>query len=382
MKLALFFSRGVSLKLWVDKGLFDREKLLYEKYLEENIFQKIYWVTYGCEDYELALSLKEDGKLHKDIEVIQMPNFFKIPKIGSYIYSLFLPFLQKKYLRKCEIYKTNQTDGSWSAVVAKKLYSKKLLYRTGYTISQLEDKLKRFNIVVRKAIGFFERFAYKNCDKAIVASKHNFEYIIEKYNLEENRLEVLYNFIDRDKFYDFELKREEKIVFIGRLSSEKNILNLIKALSRTDLSLDIYGSGYLESELKEYVSKNSLRVNFKGNIANSELPQVLNSAKYFALVSEHEGMPKALIEAMACGCLCIGTNVTGINEVILDGKTGLLANDTSDKEIEKVILKATQQTQKEVDVIKKNAKSCIDENFTLNSIYEKEKAIIRKLIND
>jgi glycosyltransferase involved in cell wall biosynthesis len=314
--------------------------------------------------------------------VIQMPSIFKILKIGSYFYSLFLPLLQKKYLNSCDIYKTNQTDGSWSAVIAKKFYGKKLLYRTGYTISQLENKLKRFNILVRKSIEFFEKFAYKNCDKAIVASLHNWEYVVNRYNLDESSVEILYNFIDRDKFYDFGNPREEKIVFIGRLSSEKNILNLIKAVSKTDLQLDIYGSGYLENELKEYVLKNSLRVDFKGNIPNSELPQVLNSAKYFALVSEHEGMPKALIEGMACGCLCIGTNVTGINEVILDGKTGLLVKDTTAEEIEKVILKAIQQTQNELDIIKQNAKQYIDQNFTLNSIYEKEKSIIREFINE
>lgn len=377
MTLGLFFSRGVSLKLWLDKGLYDREKLLYEKYLQENFFEKIYWFTYGVEDCELSLRLKEEGKLHKNIEVIQMPKIFKIPKIGSYIYSLFLPFLQKKYLVFCEVYKTNQTDGSWSAVIAKKLYGKKLLYRTGYTISQLENKLKRFNILVRQSIEFFERFSYQNCDKAVVASYHNFEYIIKKYNIDINCLEILYNFIDRNKFYDFGIEREDKIVFIGRLSSEKNILNLIKAVSKTDLQLDIYGSGYLENELKEYVLKNSLRVSFKGNVANSQLPSILNSTKYFALVSEHEGMPKALIEGMACGCLCIGTNVMGINEVILDGKTGLLAKDITDKEIEKVILKAIQQTDPEIDIIKKNAKSYVDNNFTLNSIYKKEKAIMR-----
>lgn len=382
MKMGLFFSRGVSLKLWLDKGLFDREKLLYEKYLEENIFDKIYWFTYGCEDYKLSLRLKKEEKLHKNIELIEMPRFFKIPKIGTYIYSLFLPFLQKKHLVSCEVYKTNQTDGSWCAVISKKLYGKKLLYRTGYTISQLENKLKRFNLVIRQMIEFFEKIAYKNCDKAIVASRHNLEYVVKKYSLEKNRIEILYNFIDRDKFYDFGLEREEKIVFIGRLSSEKNILNLIKAVDKTHLTLDIYGSGYLESELKEYVSKNNTRVNFKGNVANSELPGILNSAKYFALVSEHEGMPKALIEGMACGCLCIGTNVTGINEVILNDKTGLLARDTTAIEIEKVILKVIEQTQIEIDAIKQNAKQYIDENFTLNSIYEKEKAIIRALINE
>lgn len=382
MKLALFFSRGVSLKLWIDKGLFDREKLLYEKYLEDNIFEKIYLLTYGSNDYNLALKLKKEGKLHKDIEVIPMPKIFDIPKIGSYIYSLFLPFIQKKYLKSCKIYKTNQTDGSWSAVIAKKLYNKELLYRTGFTMSQLENKLKRFNIIVRKFIEWFEKIAYNNCDKAIVASKHNFEYVVQKYNLDKSQVEILYNFIDREKFYDFGGEREDKIVFIGRLSQEKNILNLIKAISQFDFPLDIYGSGYLENELQEYVSKHNLRVSFKGNVANSQLPSILNSAKYFALVSEHEGMPKALIEAMACGCLCLGTDVTGINEVILYGKTGMLARDTTVEDIKNVIALATKKTEKEIDNIKKNAKNYIDENFTLGSIYKKEKLIMRKLINE
>lgn len=382
MKLALFFSRGVSLKLWIDKGLFDREKLLYEKYLEENIFEKIYWFTYGIDDYKLSLNLKKEGKIHKNVEVIQMPKIFNIPKVGSYIYSLFLPFLQKRYLLFCEVYKTNQTDGSWSAVIAKKLYGKKLLYRTGYTISQLENKLKRYNFLILKSLEFIEKNAYKNSDKAIVSSKHSFYYVVNKYNLEKNNIKILYNFIDRKTFYDFGLNREEKIIFIGRLSSEKNIFNLIKAVSKTNLELDIYGTGYLEKELKDYVLKNCLKVNFKGNVQNSELPKILNGAKYFALVSEYEGMPKALIEGMACGCLCLGTDVIGINEIILPYKTGLLAKNITFTEIERVLTIAINLKNEELNEIKKNTKKYIDENFTLDSIYEKEKNIIKEIINE
>lgn len=382
MKIVLFFSRGVSLNLWLDKGLFDREKLIYERYLEDGVFEKVYWITYGCDDYNLSLNLKEEGRLHKKIEIIQMPKYFKIPKLGSYLYSLFLLFIQKKYIEDSDILKTNQTDGSWSAVIAKKLYKKKLLYRTGYTISQLENKLKRFNIIIRNVIETLESFAYKNCDQAVVASRHNLDYVVRKHGINCERIEILYNFIDRTRFYDFKNDRKEKLVFIGRLSKEKNIFNLIKAANNLNLEIDIYGSGSLEQSLEEYISKNGFKVNFKGNVANRELPIILNSARYFALVSEHEGMPKALIEGMACGCLCIGTNVTGINEVIIDNRTGVLAENTSSVEIEKAILKAKTQTSNENDIIIKNAKEYIDDNFTLDSIYEKEKIIIRKMLNE
>jgi glycosyltransferase involved in cell wall biosynthesis len=382
MTLALFFSRGVSLKLWLEKGLFDREKLLYEEHLKKGTLKKVFWLTYGQNDKVLADKLKADGKLHKSIMVLSMPKIFKVPKIGSYIYSFFIPFIYKDELKQSDIFKTNQTDGSWSAVIAKKLYKKKLLYRTGFTMSQLENNLKRFNIIIRKSIELIEKLAYKNCNKAIVASKHNLKYVKEKYNIEEEKIQVIYNFIDRNRFYDMSKKREEKIIFIGRLSPEKNILNLIKAISDIDLPLDIYGSGPLEIELKNYVNTNNLNANFKGNVANSELPSLLNEAKYFALVSYHEGMPKALIEGMACGCLCIGTDVTGINEVIIDETTGFLANNTNFKDIEEVIIKAIEKTQKDIEIIKKSTKEHIDNNFTLSSIYEKEKTIIKELLNE
>src|SRR3972149_402807 len=66
-------------------------------------------------------------------------------------------------------------------------------------------------------------------------------------------------------------------------------------------------------------------VRFMGSISNEELPPVLNRYRFFALPSVREGMPKALIEAMACGLVCIGTDVEGINEIIRDGENGFLA---------------------------------------------------------
>jgi len=377
--LALFFSRGVSLKLWLEKGLFEREKLLYEGYLEAGDFHKVYWLTYGVKDKALADKLKKEGKLHQNIEVVATPKIFDIPKVGSYLYSLFLPFLARKYLKKSLVYKTNQTDGSWSAVIAKGLYKKKLLYRTGFTMSQLENELKRFSYVSRKAIEFFEALAYKNCDASIVSSQHNLYYVQQKYGVNDDKIFVNYNFIDRDQFYDFGLEREEKVVFVGRLSEEKNIFNLIKALEDLALPLEIYGSGPLEMKLNSFVKEYSFDVKFKGNIANSELPKVLNSAKYFTLVSKHEGMPKALIEGMSCGCLCVGTNVTGINEVILNN-TGVLADGRDDESIRKAFVEAKSLRDSELSQMKKSASEHIEENFTLENIIQKERAVLESFL--
>jgi len=380
MTLGLFFSRGVSLKLWLEKGLFEREKLLYEEHIKQNNISTVYWFTYGHNDEKIAQELKKNNQLSNDIEIISMPQIFILPKIGSYIYSILLPFVQKKYINKCDIYKTNQTDGSWSAVIAKKLYKRKLLYRTGFTISQLENKLLRFNILLRKSIEMCEYFAYNYCDKAVVSSQHNLVYVTQKYDVKQENISVIYNFIDRKQFYDFQKTRENTVVFVGRLSDEKNIFNLISALNKVGLALKIYGSGPLKSELEDFINKYNFNVQLMGNISNDKLPEVLNKCKYFTLVSKHEGMPKSLIEGMACACICIGTNVSGINEVIVNNN-GILADDITVDTITEAFEKAQAMSDSEVDEIMKNTQLFIDKSFTLDNIVEKEKSIFKDLLS-
>ena len=76
MKLALFFTRGISLKTWLDTGLFDREKLIYEEHLKRGHFEKIYWFTYGHEDANIAERLQAEKRLHSGIHVVPMPGYF------------------------------------------------------------------------------------------------------------------------------------------------------------------------------------------------------------------------------------------------------------------------------------------------------------------
>ena len=60
-KLGLVFTKGVSLEEWVNRGLFFREKYLYEKHLDEKFFTEVHWFTYGKEDVKLSEELKAKG---------------------------------------------------------------------------------------------------------------------------------------------------------------------------------------------------------------------------------------------------------------------------------------------------------------------------------
>ena len=121
--LALFFTCGMSLKAWHDIGMIDREVAIYNalsKYLGH-----IYLFTYGDEE-----DLGFKSYLADNITVVPR-KFFS----NNLLYSVKLPFVHHRILKNTHILKTNQMFGSWSAVLARLIYRKKLVVRTGYTWS-------------------------------------------------------------------------------------------------------------------------------------------------------------------------------------------------------------------------------------------------------
>ena len=325
MILALFFTRGVSLEKWVDTGLFYREKLIYEEHLRCGYLSRVYWLTYGCFDGELSKDLHAQKRLDQKIKVIAMPGIFK-GKIGMLMYSFLMPIFQKTWLKRADIYKTNQMDGSWSAVLGKWLYRKPLIIRTGYTLSLFVKKLQESKIEIF-VCQLIERLAFKSAEVGIVTSKKDLKYILDTCKCPESKLVIVPNYIQTDFFEPrVSEKYVDRIVFVGRLTKQKNLFNLISAIAKTEFTLDIYGEGELQGALGRHAKNERARVNFMGIVPNNILPEILNCYSCFILTSYFEGMPKTLLEAMACGLACIGTDVDGINELIEDGVNGVLCD--------------------------------------------------------
>lgn len=126
-------------------------------------------------------------------------------------------------------------------------------------------------------------------------------------------------------------ERERLIVSVGRLMSVKNHNMLITAFSQiadkySDYKLVIYGEGVLREELEEYINDIGLsdRILLPGNKEN--VLDLIKSASLFVFTSNSEGMPNALIEAMALGLPCVSTDCPcgGPKELITDGENGYL----------------------------------------------------------
>lgn len=130
--------------------------------------------------------------------------------------------------------------------------------------------------------------------------------------------------------HDFSCEKSE-IVSVGRLEAQKNQKLLIDAFELIasdfpEYQLTIYGEGSLRKELEVYVKAKGLqeRVFLPGNQTN--IQEHIKDASLFVLSSDYEGIPNALIEAMAIGLPCVSTDCSpgGARELIEDGVNGLI----------------------------------------------------------
>ena len=107
------------------------------------------------------------------------------------------------------------------------------------------------------------------------------------------------------------------------------------------------------TNLKKLVEELNLngKVVFTGNISYEKIPEVYAAADYFVLSSLSEGLPTALLEAMACGIPIIGTDVGGVSESL--GNCGILVKpDSAEMPINKTFEDMTSAANKVTEQVK------------------------------
>lgn len=142
-------------------------------------------------------------------------------------------------------------------------------------------------------------------------------------------------FINRERYTE---EKENIIVSVGRLEKQKNQSLLIDAFydisdKFLNYKLIIYGEGSLRKELENKIKKLNMqnKIFLPGNVDN--IQEKIEKAKLFVMTSDYEGMPNALMEAMALGLPCISTNCPcgGPKYLIKDKEDGILVK-VNDKE--------------------------------------------------
>jgi len=182
-------------------------------------------------------------------------------------------------------------------------------------------------LVIRKSM------IYKLATKIIVNSNATKQDAIKNYKVSAKRIYVIPNSVkDNYELISKSIKINTKsIIYVGRLHYSKGVETLIKAFNLVvkaspSIKLIIIGSGPEEEHLRQLTSTLNLqeKIFFKGNMSKLAVLEAFKNSYIAVVPSITEAFGFTVIEAMSMKTLVIGANNTGIQEIIIHNKTGLL----------------------------------------------------------
>jgi glycosyltransferase involved in cell wall biosynthesis len=309
-----------------------------------NVFSRI--INYTITQFKFLLNI---------IRICRKVNFF-IFFIGGE--SLILPMTFLKLLRKKVILMTGG--------VATKVYIIK------------KDPLA-------KLLSLMVAFNMTLADKLIIYSPH----ILNECGWRRFLNKVIFSHRHSVDFTHFKImkrisERRNIIGYVGRLSEEKGILNLIKAyplvLEKSRTTLIVCGEGNLTNQIEKLVKIEGIEdyVKLMGWIPHQDLPKYLNEMRILVLPSFTEGLPNIILEAMACGTPVLATSVGAIPDMIKDGETGFLLRSNDPKYIAERIIELLNKPEL-LEKVSVNAYNFVRENFSYEKTLESWRRILNKL---
>jgi len=365
LRIAVVFTLGISAGQWQKAGILKREMAIYKRLSRRDA--RIHLLSYGgANDQRISRNLPKNLSIHP-------LNDGPIEETGGPICaikgSVVLPLKHREILKKCDLIKTNQMMGAWSAIAMKALYGGKLLMRSGYTWSRIVER-ETENPIKRALASVTERVAYGYADGIITTIEDDMDYILNRYS-PRCPTAVIPNYVDCDVFRPMKDKRKRgTICFVGRLDPIKNLDALIRSLAGLPYSLTIIGDGIEEDHLRKLATSLEVDVRFLGTVPNEKLPELINQHQAFVIPSKYEGMPKVLLESMACGMPILGSDVNNINKIIKDGGNGIISR-TDPSSLREGILKLMENNDLG-DRLGEAARRDALEKYSLDSVAERE----------
>lgn len=198
----------------------------------------------------------------------------------------------------------------------------------------------------------------------------------QKLGCPKNKIQLIPNAVDVEVFKP--AKETPNLLFWGgRFIQQKGLKYLIDALliiknKVPNIKLCLSGDGVLTSKINDMVKLAGLQKNVKflGRVPRETLPTLVNSCSIFVLPSLKEGMPYALLEAMACAKPVVGSDIPGINDIIINMKNGLLVPPKNPQAIANAVLSILNNEKTRLK-IGENARKTIVQKHQWNLIIQK-----------
>jgi len=169
-------------------------------------------------------------------------------------------------------------------------------------------------------------------DRVVFVDATSAEQYVQRYPWLDGRVEVIPNGVDTDLFKPSDKQAAKRkwgfdgttLLYAGRLQPEKRVVEVVRAfrdLDPRDCLLVIAGEGRERPLIEESA---------KGLIPRSEMPGLMNASDALVLYSTREGLPSAVLEALACGVPVIVTPVGALPDVVRVGENGFFVSSRAE----------------------------------------------------
>lgn len=172
-------------------------------------------------------------------------------------------------------------------------------------------------------------------------------------------------------------KKKNSMIFLGRLTESKGLHEIIEAVrtlknENFDFTFKAFGAGEMQDffvgEMTKILGADFV---FGGVIAGKAKLEELEKADIFLLPSRYgEGLPMALLEAMAAKCVCVVSEMASIGAVVKDGENGFLVAPQSISELT-AKLRTLLSANTDFEILRENARETVAEKFNLRDYIER-----------
>ena len=333
--------------------------------------------------YLRGRSVKDNDLYQAGHEVIYLSNKDRLSTFNLSTIKKLTNILKKK---KVDILHCHAHKATVYGAIAAKLAGTKIVLAHVHGLGRSRNiKRKIMNFFILKKI------------KKVICVAEGVRNDVLKYNrfLSEDKVAVLENSVDYSYFSDSAISKEEAkkmlglsnddFVFgiVGRLAPTKGISFLINAFVKVkeripSAQLVILGQGPSEQELVQQISETPCRnsIHFLGH--REHINKLFKGMDVFVLSSIAEGMPRAILEAMAAGVPCIATKVGGIPEIINCDDVGILVESANSESLANAMISLAELPDEKLRQIAERANERVRKYYSHKVIGEK----LRKLYEE
>ncbi len=224
---------------------------------------------------------------------------------------------------------------------------------------------------------------YRKADFIVPNSYSQEKFIKTNFSNLSNKVHTITNFVDTDKFCPPPecgiINEIKKIVSVGRITSQKNILNFIEAVNHVrDLGLtfkvDWYGGATVSDykmECDKLIEKYHLVEYFEFHPATSNIATIYQTSDIFCLPSIYEGFPNVLCEGMSCGLPVLCSAVCDNPNIVEDGENGFLFDPHNVKDMANKIVKILSLTETRLIAMGEKSREIALRSFSTENFAEK-----------